>query len=195
MLLVFRATSNQDGDCGRQTARFRRASSRFGCSTTTFGRCFVRKVDILRHNLTYMRLSLAPMLWMIVPLVLAHRPVAVLLRLRRPRARTRRAVVKVALKEGAFDRLSPCARARGAAGCASKRRWSGFPSEREAAWRVAAEQPGDYQFTVTLDGRSVTKQFRVSDRVGWRTPERLEAAWSESAAVSGRGTDRRGRAD
>ena len=39
------------------------------------------------------------------------------------------------------------------------------------------DQPGDYELTVTLDGRSVTKQVRVSNQVGWRTPERLEAGF------------------
>ena len=36
----------------------------------TSGRCLRAQVDILRHNLTYVRLSLAPMLWMFVPLLL-----------------------------------------------------------------------------------------------------------------------------
>lgn len=50
-----------------------------------------------------------------------------------------------------------------------------IPSAREAAWRIGLEQPGDHVLTITLDGHTVTKQVRVSDRVGWRTPERREA--------------------
>ena len=52
-----------------------------------------------------------------------------------------------------------------------------IPSEREAAWRIGTEKPGDYQLTVRLDGRSATKLVRVSEQVGWRTPERLEAGF------------------
>ena len=41
------------------------------------------QMEILRHNLNYLRLSAVPMLWMIVPLVI------VLLRTRKRRARAR----------------------------------------------------------------------------------------------------------
>ena len=49
-----------------------------------------------------------------------------------------------------------------------------IPSEREAAWRIVTEQPGDYQLVITLDGNAASKQIRVSHALGWRSPDRLQ---------------------
>ena len=108
----------------------------------------------------------------------AHRAVAVLLRLRRLQPRTlcgRQGSAEGGghslVRHGARDR------ARTPPGLRVQTALVWIPSEREAAWRIGIDQPGDYELTVTLDGRSVTKQVRVSNQVGWRTPERLEAGF------------------
>jgi hypothetical protein len=69
ILLVFRATSDQRA--------LRRVKNRItaGILEIRLFRDDLRTIfraqwDILRHSLTYMRLSLVPMLWMIVPIVL-----------------------------------------------------------------------------------------------------------------------------
>ena len=170
MLLVFRATSNQ-----RAIADVKRRIHAGVFEIRLFNddpRLMARaQLDVLRHNLTYIRLSLVPLAWMLVPLVLliaqlqfyygydGFRP-------------GQTAVVKVRLKEGAGAAPAISIEAPGL-DVQTPAVW--IPSEREAAWRIAAGRSGDYQLTVLLNGRPTTKQVRVTDRVGWRAPERLEA--------------------
>ncbi|MFQ5745015.1 MAG: hypothetical protein ACE5HV_15720, partial [Acidobacteriota bacterium] len=69
MLLVFRATSDQPGIIAvkRQIHAGIFEIRLFNDDLRAILRA---QIDILRHNLTYLRLSLVPVLWMIVPLVL-----------------------------------------------------------------------------------------------------------------------------
>ena len=77
---MFRATSNQDAIAAVKR-KIQAGIFEIRLFNDDLRAMFRAQVDILRHNLTYIRLSLAPMVWMIVPLVLRHRPAAVLLRL------------------------------------------------------------------------------------------------------------------
>jgi uncharacterized membrane protein (DUF106 family) len=172
MLLVFRATSNQDAIAAVKR-KIQAGIFEIRLFNDDLRAMFRAQVDILRHNLTYIRLSLAPMVWMIVPLVL------VIAQLQFYYGYDgfgpgQSAVVKVVLKEGASPAV-PAIALEAPAGVRVETPMVWIPSLREAAWRVAADQVGDYQLSVALAGRAVTKQFRVSDRVGWRTPERLES--------------------
>jgi hypothetical protein len=47
-----------------------------------------------------------------------------------------------------------------------------IPADREAAWRIGTERPGDYEIVVRLGQNTVTKRIRVSDEAGWRSPDR-----------------------
>ena len=172
MLMVFRATSNQEAIAAVKR-KIQAGIFEIRLFNDDLRAMFRAQVDILRHNLTYIRLSLAPMVWMIVPLVL------VIAQLQfyygyDGLGPDQSAVVKVVLKEGASTAV-PALALEAPAGVRVETPMVWIPSLREAAWRVAADQAGDYQLSVTLGGRAVTKQFRVSDRVGWRTPERLES--------------------
>jgi uncharacterized membrane protein (DUF106 family) len=173
MLLVFRATSNQEAIAAVKR-KIQAGIFEIRLFNDDLRAMFHAQIDILRHNLTYIRLSLAPMVWMIVPLVL------VIAQLQfyygyDGLSPGQSAVVKVVLKEGAAPAVPALAlELEAPAGVRVETPMVWIPSLREAAWRVAADQAGDYQLSVSLGGRAVTKQFRVSDRVGWRTPERLE---------------------
>jgi hypothetical protein len=50
------------------------------------------------------------------------------------------------------------------------------PSRREAAWRIGAAAPGDYEVAVTADGDEVTKRVRVAGGVVRRSPVRPEGS-------------------
>ena len=69
MLLVFRATSNQPA-IAEVKRRIHAGIFEIRLFNDDLRAMFVAQLDILRHNLTYVRLSLAPMLWMFVPLLL-----------------------------------------------------------------------------------------------------------------------------
>jgi hypothetical protein len=134
--------------------------------------------DVLRHNLTYLRLSLAPLPWLIVPLalVIAHLQFYYGYEGFVP---GQTAVVKVRLSEshvtarGAF----PGVALRVPAGLSVQTPAVWIASSREAAWRIGLGRAGDYEIVVTLDGRTATKTVRVSDQVGWRSPGRYDAAF------------------
>jgi len=177
MLLVFRATSNQQAIADVKR-RILAGIFEIRLFNDDLRAMFSAQFDILRHNLTYLRLSLAPMVWMLVPLVLLIAQLQFYYGydgLRPGEA----AIVKVRLREGAgpSSGTAPAIALEAPSGLRVETPLLWIPSEREAAWRIGTQKPGDYQLTVLLDGRSVTKQVRVSAQVGWRTPERLEAGF------------------
>lgn len=175
MLLVFRATSDQQAIAAVKR-RIHAGIFEIRLFNDDLRAMFSAQLDILRHNLTYLRLSLAPMLWMLVPLVLLIAQLQFYYGYD-GFGPGESAIVKVRLREGAFPSSgpAPAIALEAPSGLRVETPLVWIPSEREAAWRIGMDRPGDYELTVALDGRSVTKQVRVSNQVGWRTPERLEA--------------------
>ena len=134
--------------------------------------------DVLRHNFTYLRLSLAPLPWLIVPLTLLIAQLqfyygyegflpgqsAVL---------TVQLQASAVPESGAFPGLTLVT----PPGVVLQTPPVWIPSAREAAWRIGLEQYGDYALVVALDGWQVTKMVRVSDRLGRRSPVRSRAGF------------------
>src|SRR5215510_7874498 len=69
VIMAFRATSNQQGltDVKRRIAA---ALFEIRLFNDDLAAVFRAQGELLRHNLTYLRLSLVPMLWMIVPIAI-----------------------------------------------------------------------------------------------------------------------------
>ena len=177
MLLVFRATSNQQAIL-EVKRRIHAGIFEIRLFNDDLRLMFGAQFDILRHNLTYLRLSLTPVLWMTVPLVLLIAQLQFYYGYEGLGA-GQSAVVKVRLKDGAAPSSgsAPAVSLEAPSGLRVETPLVWIPSEREAAWRIGAERPGDHQLIVRLDRQSVTKQVRVSAQVGWRTPERVEAGF------------------
>ena len=134
--------------------------------------------EILRTNVTYLKLSLVPMLWILPPLVL------VIAQLQfhygyeglRPGATT---LLKVDLEPGAVSTgvrpqvtldLPPGLRAETA------EVW--IPAESQLAWRLTPESEGDFDLAVTVDGSEpATKSVRVTDRTVRLSPVRVERSF------------------
>jgi hypothetical protein len=131
---------------------------------------------LLSLNLTYLRLSLVPTLCLLVPLLL------LLVQLQFYYGYDGlvvgdHAVVKVRIDETAMptsNRGAPSISLDAPLGLRVETPFVWIATEREAAWRIGAEEAGEYQLMVTLDGKSVTKHVRVSHDIGWRAPERLK---------------------
>jgi hypothetical protein len=177
MLLVFRATSNQPAIAAVKR-RIHAGIFEIRLFNDDLGAMFRAQLDILRHNLTYMRLSLAPLLWMLVPLLLLIAQLQFYYGYD-GFSPGQSAIVKVRFKQGSSPAadMAPGIALEVPPGLRVETPLIWIPSEREAAWRIGVDTPGDYALKVGLEGRSVTKQLRVSDQVGWRTPERLEAGF------------------
>jgi uncharacterized membrane protein (DUF106 family) len=138
---------------------------------------------ILVHNAAYLRLSLAPTLWMAVPLILVvaqlqsyfgysgipiGRPVLLTAQLKSPAgaqtdsppppivAEARRGVT-------AID---------GAPGIRIDTPAIWFPSLQQVVWRVVVDAPGDYILRVRVGQESYDKTLHASNELGRRSPVR-----------------------
>jgi hypothetical protein len=172
MLLVMRATSNP-----RAIADVKRRIHAGIFEVRLFNddvRALYSTLDILRHNLTYLRLSLAPLPWIILPLILL---IAQLQFYYGYDGFTpgQSAIVKVRMAAAAIPAtgVAPDIALETPPGLSVQTPLVWIPTEREAAWRIGTDDPGDYQLRVTLDGKVATKRVRVFDRVGRRSPGRF----------------------
>lgn len=180
ILLVFRATSDQAALTAVKR-RMHAALFEIRLFNDDPHSMFRALLEITRQNLTYLRLSLVPTLWVIVPLLL------LLVRLQayygyEGLVAGANTIVTVHLEDEAVP-------ASGGAPRISLDAPSGLqvetppvwiPSKRQVAWRIGAEQAGEYELIVSVDGKSVTKHVQVSDEVGWRAPERVKTGlWSQ----------------
>lgn len=171
MLLVFKKTSNQ-----RRLEAVKRQIHASLFEIRLFSddlpAILRAQAEILRHNLKYLGLSLVPMLVMLVPLVFVIAQLEFHYGYRGLRP-SEDFLVKVQLKEGQAS-TRPAAALEAPAGLAVVTPAVWIPSERELAWRLRAEQWGDYELKLRLDGREYAKTAQVSPLVRRRSPARLE---------------------
>ncbi|NJL26524.1 MAG: hypothetical protein HC897_00950 [Thermoanaerobaculia bacterium] len=137
MLLVFKWTSNQKA---LETVKRRIHASLFEIRlfNDDFRAIFRAQFDILRHNLHYVSLSLVPLLWMIVPLVLVMAQLQFHygykgLELGQP------VLLKVELKDKG-QATRPNVELQAPSGIKVEAGPVWIPAEGELAWRIAAEQ-------------------------------------------------------
>jgi hypothetical protein len=128
--------------------------------------------EILGHNLRYLGLSIVPMLVMLVPLVFVIAQLQFHYGYRGFRP-SEDFLVKVQLKEGRAD-ARPQASIEAPDGVAVVTPPVWIAGERELAWRLRAQEWGDYDLKVRLDGREYAKTAQVSRGVRRRSPVRLE---------------------
>lgn len=180
MLLVFKATSNQRRleEVKRQIHACLFEIRLFNDDLSAILRA---QMEILRHNLSYLGLSVVPLLWMIAPLVL------VIAQLQfhygyEGLAPGQDFLVKVQLKEGwettaaaaSQGSTRPAATIEAPPGLEVETPAVWIPSRRELAWRLRAGEWGDYDLVVRLGTQPYSKAVQVSRAVRRRSPERLE---------------------
>ena len=136
------------------------------------------QVEVLRHTLTYLRLSLAPTLWLTVPLL------ALLLHMEFRFGYTGLAIGEAALVKVRFadDTGTPGMGTLAAsleAPDAIDVETSGvlLPSEREIAWRIRPRAAGSYNLRLHLGGTVLIKTLLVSDAVARRSPVRPDTGF------------------
>jgi uncharacterized membrane protein (DUF106 family) len=133
------------------------------------------QVGILRHTLSYFRLSIVPMAWLMIPLVV------ILIQLQfhygygglEP---GQSAIVKATMTDEGAVRARETgdivASLEAAAGMRVETPLLWIPSLGEADWRVVAERPGSYDLSVRVGERSFSKLVLVTDDVVRRAPVR-----------------------
>lgn len=170
LLLAFRATSDQ-----RRLTDVKRSIHAgffeirlFADDVPTLLRT---QLEMLRHSLTYLRLSLVPALWVVLPLALVvshlefHFGYDGLVP-------GRAVLVKATLRGDAGSDVPPLTLgAPSAIRVDTPAVW--FPAAREVLWRVTPKMEGEYSLAVRLRDEAFSKTLRVSNRVGRRSPLRL----------------------
>jgi uncharacterized membrane protein (DUF106 family) len=185
MLLIFKRTSNQT----RLTAVKRQihaALFEIRLFNDDLRAIFRAQGEILRHNLTYLRLSLVPMLWMIVPLVLViaqlqfhygysglttGQPILLKAQIR-DGVTVAGSQAQVALASTAARDNAPLLEAPPQIEVKTPAVW--IPATREVIWRISPHAAGSYEVQLRLDDRTYAKSIRVADDVVRRSPVRLE---------------------
>jgi uncharacterized membrane protein (DUF106 family) len=177
MLLIFKRTSNQDA-LAAVKAKITAGLFEIRLFNDDLRAMFKAQAQILRRTLTYMRLSLVPMLWTLPPLVL------VIAQLQfhygyegfEPGQTTR---LQVVLKPDAVPDGKPRIGVDAPAGLSVIQPAVWIPSLREMAWRVDVEANGSYQLDISLDGAAVSKSVDATELIVRRSPYRVRGFLDE----------------
>ena len=174
MLIGFRAVSDQDA-LEEVKRRIYGGVYEIRLYKDDLRTIFAAQVGILRETMTYFRLSMVPMLWMMVPIliIVSHLQFqygyeslepgqTVLLRVEL----TEEAAEGVSATDGAGVSLDVPDGVR----VETPLVW--IPSLREAGWRIAAERPGEYELVISIGEETLTKSMRVSGTTVLRSPIR-----------------------
>ena len=145
------------------------------------------QLRLLRENLTYLRLNLIPLLWMIVPFMLLiaqlqfHYGYDGLEVGERTLLVVDLAPAEAAAAGGDEAAPRPPIELEAPAGVAVETAGVWVPSLRQVVWRLRADEPGRHELVVRADGGAFTKSLFVEDPEGgalWarRAPTRRRAA-------------------
>lgn len=162
MLVIFRYTSNQKG--------IKEAKDRIKAHLLEI-RLFKDDLriqlsaqkEILRHNFTYMKHALKPMLFMIIPVVIILIQLDAWFGYRalKPGAS---AIVSVKLADNtSVDSLSKVSVESPDKGLLVETPPLRIPEEGEVNWRVRANEPGEHNLTFNVSGNTFQKRVIVSD--------------------------------
>ena len=136
------------------------------------------ELDILRHNAVYLRLSLVPMLWLAVPLVLV---VAQL------EARFGYSGIPIGQPVAVTTQLktagagSPLATLQTPAGIQIETPAIWLPALRQVVWLVSADTAGDYVLRLRIQGETYEKTLHASEGLTRRSAMRRAAGFVDQA--------------
>jgi hypothetical protein len=120
----------------------------------------------LRHTLRYLRLSIVPTLWLMVPML------ALLLHMEFRFGYTGLTTGEAALVKVRFTGAPPQASLEAPDAVAVETPGVLLPSDREIVWRVRPRAPGSYELRVHMESTVLSKTLVVSDAVARRSPIR-----------------------
>jgi len=182
VLLVFRLTSNQE-----QLATVKRQIQAGIFEIRLFNDDLIAilrsQTEVLRHNLTYLRLSAVPTLWILLPLVLVFAQLQFHYGYRGLEP-GETCLLKVKLRSDwektpgpavADPHGRPRASLEVPPGLVVETPGVWIPSEQELDWRIRAEHWGDYEASVRLGAETYTKTVQVSEEVRRRSPLRVDS--------------------
>ncbi len=172
MLVVFKHTSNQDA-LAAVKRRIHAGLFEIRLFNDDLRAILRAQNEILRTNLTYLRLTLWPMVFLLPPLVL------VIAQLQfhygyeglRP---GERALLAVDLEPGAGGGARPPAKLELPAGLRAETGDVWVKAESQLLWRLVAERDGDYELGLDVAGAHLTKTVRVTANAVRLSPVRVD---------------------
>ncbi|MGB5734228.1 MAG: hypothetical protein WBM40_07295 [Thiohalocapsa sp.] len=136
--------------------------------------------EIFRHSLSWIKLGLMPMVWILPPLVLVIAQLQSHYGYQVP-APGDTFVVEAQLTEVAASSLEgrrpDVALQGGGDGLVIKTPAVWIPAQRRLAWRVELRSPGDYELTLSLAGATATKSFDARPQLVRRSPLRVRSGF------------------
>jgi uncharacterized membrane protein (DUF106 family) len=173
MLLVFRATSNQEA-LAAVKKRIHAGLFEIRLFNDDLRAILRAQFSILRQNLSYLRLSLPPMIWIVPPLVLLFAQLQFHYGYRGLEV-DEPVLLEATVSEGALGDAAgkPALDLEVPEGMRVETPPLWSASESRVSWRIAAERDGDYTVKLGLAGRQVEKTVHAGDRIVLRSPERL----------------------
>jgi len=180
MLLVYKATSNQD-KLDAVKRQIHACLFEIRLYSDDLPAILRAQMEILRHNFHYLRFSSVPMLWMLAPLVL----VIAQLQFHYGYEGLKPGndfLVKVQLQDGwaagggiasGPGATRPAATLEAPAGLEVETPAIWIPTQRELDWRLRAKDWGDYALKLRLGAQEYSKTVQVSPDVRRRSPIRL----------------------
>ena len=143
---------------------------------------FTAQFGVARETMTYFRLSMVPMLWLMVPIVI----VVIQLQFQYGYAGLepgQTALVQVQLTEEGAERVTAADGAdlslEAPDGVRVETPVVWVPSLREAGWRIALDTPGEYELVVRIGEETLTKSLRVAGTTELRSPVRPSGLLSQ----------------
>jgi uncharacterized membrane protein (DUF106 family) len=178
MLLVFKATSNQEA-LDQVKRRIHACLFEIRLHNDDLRAILRAQFEILRRNLTYLRLSLVPMVWIILPLafVIAQLQFHYGYEGLRPGEMS---IIEVRLRERVETGESkPLGELIVPEGLRVETQPVWIPSDRKLAWRIGAEKPGMYELEVSLNGKEYTKSAVVTSALRRLSPKKVSGWLNE----------------
>jgi uncharacterized membrane protein (DUF106 family) len=173
MLIGFKATSDQEA-LAEVKRHIHAGVFEIRLFKDDFRAILSAQIGILRHTFTYFRLSMVPMLWMLVPIVI----VVIQLQFQygyEGLESGESALVTATFTEkgaGAVGDAGADISLEAPAGVRVETPLLWIPSLREAGWRIVADEPGEYELVLRVGETNLTKSVRVADGVLIRSPVR-----------------------
>lgn len=182
MLLAFGRVSDQDA-LDRIKRRITAGIYEIRLFKDDLRTIFASQFEIARHTMTYFRLSMVPMLWIMLPIVI------IIIQLQfqygyaslEPGEST---IVTLELTEdgaAAVDANGDGISVDVPAGVRVETPLVWIPSLREANWRVAADEPGEFELVVHVGDRTITKSLRIAGGTVLRSPIRPSSFFGQIA--------------
>jgi len=186
MLWVYKKTSNQARIEGVK-ARIQASIFEIRLYNDDIGAIFRAQWHILRNNVAYFGLSLVPLAWMIIPMILMIGQLNGHYGYRGLEAGTK-TLLKVELAEDWREHFAgvdrggrPPASLVLPAGLAADGPMSWFPADRLLVWRLAVKDAGRYEVGVRMgdEGTPVDKSVDATSRIVRRSPVRHAGAFGD----------------